>query len=159
MKNSLSMIEKCTPGVTEPKQNFDQKPIDIKLFSNKLDETEIRYEIVVAFILRDENIIWANGSFEFGTIPDLTIFSGKIQGLLCDEERVVDDLGYRRNEKFSINATIQINLKLQNNTGARIETVNQCLKNIHPLYHVFRHGLERNKYVFHYQYHRAATLK
>lgn len=79
----------------------------------------------------------ATGPFQCGSNPDIRISSEKVKELIPHGESVVADSGYRGTEKCIITSTVQTNVDIHSEAGARHETVNRRLKNFSVLSHVF----------------------
>lgn len=125
---------------------YEREPFDTKWFSHRFNGPELRYEIAVS--LTFDKILWASGPFECWKNPDIKISFRNLEEHIFDDEGVVADSGYRGTEKCLTPETVQTNLKLHSKARAQNETVNERLKNFSSLFHVFRHGLDKHKYVF-----------
>ena len=117
---------------------FEPMPFNKEMFSHKLNGPGVKYEVGVC--LKTARIVWVNGPF-VGSKSDGKIFRDGLGALLCDDECVEVDKGYRGDDKMM---TPEIGFtsakrKMKSNARAQHEAVNGRLKHFSVLTTHFRH--------------------
>lgn len=107
----------------------------------------MQYEIVVSHV--SGHIIWVNRSFPCGRYPDLKIFKSKIQYFLEYGETIVADNGYSHVRYITPNKVPTERKTEHVKIRSRHETVNERIKNVNAVRHIFRHHMSLHGFVFH----------
>jgi hypothetical protein len=124
---------------------YEPWPFDTKWYCQKSNGPGVKYEVGVA--ITTGNIVWINGPM-IGSANDGTIFCNKLSGLLCDDEGVEVDGGYKGDAKLkspSIGFASK-DRKQKSIVRARHESINSRLKIFNILNIPFRHvGTDEEK--------------
>ena len=75
-------------------------PFNRKWYSNKFNGPALRYEVGVS--INTGYIVWFNGPFPAGMMPDIKIFESNLKWKLNSGERVVADKGYTGYLKYFV---------------------------------------------------------
>ena len=123
---------------------FEPWPFDKKYYSKKLNGPGLSYEVGVC--IKTGHIVWINGPFVAST-NDATIFKSQLTHLLCEDEAVEVDAGYKGDHKMkspNIGMTRAMR-KEKSVVRGRHENVNGRLKQFNVLTTHFRHTSPREK--------------
>lgn len=123
-------------------------PFDRKWFSHKFNGPGVRYEVGISIASGD--IVWTNGPFPCGEWNDLKIAKSKLHNNLLEGELYVADSGYRSAEHRAIIPS-GLHNSLERKTSkirARHESYNRRFKQWKVLGGLFRHKLQKHKFVF-----------
>ena len=114
-------------------------PFDGRWYSKKFNGPGVKYEIGVC--IATGHIVWVNGPFE-ASKNDSAIFNDTLDSLLCDDEGVEVDQGYKGNHRFKSPtvASSRSARKMKSVVRGRHEIVNSKLKTFEILNRVFRHS-------------------
>lgn len=74
---------------------FQSNTFSKEWFSHKFWTSGLRYKIGVALV--GDSIVWVNGPYPMGLIPDQTIFMESLSSYIRSGEKVVADAGYSGN--------------------------------------------------------------
>ena len=129
--------------IQEPK-----KPFNSKWFSKKFKGPGIRYEVGVS--INTGYIVWYNGPYPAGMMPDTKIFDRDLRWMIDSTEKIVADKGYRGliNVLTPLNAKDEKHKKQMALARARHETVNRRFKQWQCLQQRWRHDRNKHKEVF-----------
>jgi hypothetical protein len=113
-------------------------PFNRKWYSQKLNGPGVKYEVAVC--ISTGHIVWFNGPFPAGE-GDSDIFSETLSALLCEDEGVEVDGGYRGNDRMKAPnvAKSSAERKQKSVVRGRHEVINSRLK-IYNVFNIsFRH--------------------
>ena len=114
-----------------------------KWYTQQINHDRFRWEIGTC--IRTVNICWFNGPFNYGIMPDISIFSLNLKHKILPGERVIADGGYRGDPKVLSTvkySRYQINhiFKVIGKLCACHEKINGCFKNWGRLRQMWRHS-------------------
>lgn len=129
-------------GVDCPVQ--ETSPFDPTLWSHKLNNAGLRYEIGVA--VQTGKIVWVNGPYPPGPWPDLRIFRHRLMHNLDENEFIVGDGGYKDGTTFVVSKYWgpEWFQTMTANVMSRHETINSRFKKFKILSTVYRHGVDNH---------------
>jgi hypothetical protein len=111
---------------------MDLHPFNKKWYSEKMNGPGVKYEVGVC--VQTGMIVWFNGPFVASTNDD-TIFMNELAHLLCENEGVEVDAGYKGHDKLK-NKMVSISMghrKQKSAVRARHEIINSRLKQFNTL--------------------------
>jgi len=119
-----------------------------KWFSHKFKGPGLRYEVGICIASGD--IVWFNGPFPCGEMPDLKIFRIKLKTILLPGEKVMADAGYKGDPKTCTpqDGRDSRHRKAMSRARARHETVNRRFKTWSCLKQVWRHDRSKHHLAF-----------
>jgi len=123
-------------------------PFNRKWFSKKFNGPALRYEVGIS--INTGYIVWFNGPFPAGMMPDIKIFESNLKWKMSSGERVVADKGYTGVPQVLCprSAKNDKHRKEMSKARARHETVNRRFKEWQCLQQRWRHDREKHHLVF-----------
>lgn len=123
-------------------------PFSKRWYTKKFNGPGFRYEVAVC--IQTGWIVWINGPFRCGEMPDITIFRRDLKQMLAPGEMVECDGGYRGDDSCR-NKFIYLSendRKAKSEARARHETVNGDIKKFQCLNQRWRHDRDLHKWAF-----------
>ena len=141
--DALVSIDGTDFRIQEPK-----KPFNSKWYSKKFNGPGIRYEVGVS--INTGYIVWYNGPYPAGMMPDTKIYFRDLRWILDTSEKIIADKGYQGliNVMTPFEAKDEKHKKQMALARARHETVNRRFKQWHCLQERWRHDRNKHQDVF-----------